>query len=71
MTKTICDICGKEMPTTKLGDRPYANQKFCISSCGKAWDVCGECRESFYRWTTIRRQGCDVKECSYKTESEK
>lgn len=34
MTKTICDICGKEMPTQKFADS-IEDMKFCISSHGK------------------------------------
>lgn len=69
MTKTICDICGKEMPTQK----PYANFRnfnFCISSNGRTWDICNECRVSLDRWITTRKRGCDEKECANKAESE-
>lgn len=69
MTRTTCDICGKEMPTAKFVDT-IENLNFCISSHGKVWDICVECRESLNRWMTIRRHGCDKKECFYKTESE-
>lgn len=53
MTKTVCDICGKEMPTQKYADR-IENYEFCISSYGETWDMCTECRESFNKWITIR-----------------
>ena len=53
MTKTVCDICGKEMPTIKFVDT-IENYEFCISSYGEIWDICTECRESFNRWITIR-----------------
>lgn len=56
MTKTVCDICGKEMATTKFVD-PIENMNFCISSHGKIWDICTECREDLNRWMTIRRSG--------------
>lgn len=69
MTKTICDVCGKEMPTTKSVDI-IGNLNFCISSYGRMWDVCDGCRVSLNRWMTIRKQGCDEKECSYKAGSE-
>lgn len=60
MTKTICDICGKEMPTDM---RPgiIAEYKFCISSYGKAWDVCDDCRKELNEW---------IKRHKYKEESE-
>ena len=53
MTKTVCDICGKEMPTIKFVDT-IENYEFCISSYGEIWDICTECRESLNRWITIR-----------------
>lgn len=54
MTKTVCDICGKDMPTTMSKD-PIYDLKFCISSYGKIWDICNECREDFNRWMVIRK----------------
>lgn len=55
MTKTVCDICGKEMPTAKFVD-DIRNLNFCISSHGRIWDICTECRVSLNRWMTIRRE---------------
>lgn len=55
MTKTVCDICGKEMPTKKYVDR-IDNYNFCISSYGKIWDICTECRESLEKWILHARQ---------------
>ena len=52
MTKTVCDICGKEMPTIKADT--IENHEFCISSYGEIWNICTECRESLNRWITIR-----------------
>ena len=69
MTKTICDICGKEMPS-EICSMSIKDYKFCISSYGKAWDICDECRERLNRWMTIRKRGCDEKECVYNAESE-
>lgn len=43
MTKTVCDICGKEMPL-EIYVKPIKDYKFCISSYGTAWDICSECR---------------------------
>ena len=40
MTKTICDICGKEIPITTTSKDPIYDLKFCISSYGKMWDIC-------------------------------
>lgn len=61
MTKTVCDICGTEMPTTKFVDS-IENMNFCISSHGKIWDICTECRLSLNRWMTIRRAESEDKE---------
>lgn len=55
MTKTVCDICGKEMPTKKYTDT-IKNLNFCISSYGEIWDICTECREELNRWMTMRRK---------------
>ena len=55
MTKTICDICGKEMPTAKFVDN-IEDMNFCMSSHGRIWDICTECRESLNTWMTARRQ---------------
>ena len=49
MTKTVCDICGKEIPIAKFVDTTE-NLNFCISSPGKIWDICDECRVSLNKW---------------------
>ena len=54
MTKTIRDICGKDMSSTMSKD-PIYDLNFCISSYGKIWDICPECREDFNRWMAIRK----------------
>jgi len=54
MTKTVCDICGKEMATAKYTDT-IEDMNFCISSHGRIWDICTECRISLNQWLTIRR----------------
>ena len=43
MTKTFCDICGKEMPTPMTYSIRELN--FCISSYGTIWDICDDCRD--------------------------
>lgn len=53
MTKTVCDICGKEMPSIIKADT-IENHEFCISSYGEIWNMCTECRESFNKWITVR-----------------
>lgn len=58
MTKTVCDICGKDMPTSKF-EKNNEDMNFCISSYGKAWDICNECREDLDRWMTKRKAESD------------
>ena len=53
MTKTICDIFGKEMSNLMLKNSTISDLKFCISSYGKMWDICPECREDFNRCMVI------------------
>ena len=58
MTKIICDICGKEMPTAIFVDNTE-DLNFCISSHGKIWDICTECRVILTRkvmWMTAHRE---------------
>ena len=54
MTKTICDICGKEM-YLGIDSRATKDYKFCISSYGKAWDICTECRDELNEWMKTRK----------------
>jgi len=71
MTKIVCDICGKEIPTIKFIDfnKEIKNINFCISSLGKMWDICDECQTDFNRWVTIRRKK-DKKECPHEAEND-
>lgn len=54
MIKMICDICGKEMPSG-IYSRSIKDYKFCISSYGKVWDVCNECRDELNEWMKKRK----------------
>lgn len=54
MTKTICDICGKDMPLD-IENRPIKDYKFCITNYGKAWDICNECRDELDKWIKRRK----------------
>jgi hypothetical protein len=54
MTKTVCDICGKEMPSDAIAIKDY---RFCISSNGTLWDICNECREELNNWINQRKSG--------------
>ncbi|MEE3484537.1 MAG: hypothetical protein VZQ98_09490 [Bacteroidales bacterium] len=54
MIKTICDICGKSMPS-EMFSRSTKDYNFCISSNGKVWDVCDECRKELNEWMKKRK----------------
>lgn len=54
MIKTICDICGKSMPS-KILSRSTKDYNFCISSNGKVLDVCDECRKELNEWMKKRK----------------
>lgn len=54
MTKTVCDICGKEMPT-EIFVKPIKDYNFCISSHGRVWDICNKCREGLNNWINERK----------------
>lgn len=58
MTKTICDICGKEMPADSTSS--ITDCKFCISSYGKIWDVCNDCRGKLNEWMEQRKAESEV-----------
>lgn len=61
MTKTICDICGKEMPS-EIFARSTKDYNFCISSNGKVWDVCDECRNELNEWMKKRKAESEPQE---------
>ena len=54
MTKTVCDICGKEMPLERV--IPFKDFKFCISTNGRVWDICNKCRERLNEWINDRKE---------------
>ena len=49
MTKTICDICGREM-ATNFPRLKEGEMQFSISSYGRYWDICDDCRTSLNVW---------------------
>lgn len=61
MTKTICDICGKQMPL-EIYVRPIKDYQFCIASYGKAWDICSECSDELDKWIKKRKAESKDKE---------
>lgn len=54
-----CDICGKEMPLG-IFSRSTKDYNFCISSYGKIWDVCTECRDELNEWMKKRKAESEV-----------
>ena len=57
MTKTICDICGVEMKPALCLDKKKPDEiQFSISSYGKYWDICQDCRDSLNAWIRSRKQ---------------
>lgn len=54
MTKTICDICGNDMPL-KIYSKSTKDCNFFISSYGKVWDICIECRNELDEWMKKRK----------------
>ncbi len=53
MIKTICDICGNDMPLEMI--RSIKDYNFCISSHGRVWDICSECRNELDKWIKQRK----------------
>ena len=54
MTRIVCDICGKDMmPSIVPAD--IRNMDFKISSFGKIWDICPQCKEDFKKWMKARK----------------
>ena len=51
MRKTVCDICGKDMPDDILGLRGSIDSfNFAMSRNGKYMDVCQNCRDELWKW---------------------
>jgi len=59
-SKSICDICGKDMPSTISVESAHRKYDFTITSCGKApekiWDICDACRRDFKKWVKTRKE---------------
>lgn len=54
MIKTVCDICGKEMPSSPLA-KSFKDFNFAISTCGRIWDICPKCRDELNEWIKAKR----------------
>lgn len=57
MTKTCCDICGKEMPTSIPCSVIELN--FCIASFGTPWDICDDCRNELNEFINKHKEKKD------------
>lgn len=56
MKKIICDICGKELSLTYgIRETALKDIHFAISSHGRLWDICQECRDSLNDWMMERK----------------
>ena len=55
MIKTFCDICGKEVFGLVFA-KDLRNYQFSISSNGRLWDICNECREDLAVWIKDRKE---------------
>ena len=58
MTKICCDICGKEMSSSMI--RPTIELKFCISSFGRVWDICNDCRNDLNEFIKKHKEEKDA-----------
>lgn len=60
MTKTICDICGKDMYYDSLGLRKTIDTfNFAMSRNGKYMDICQDCRDELLKWMESRKENTD------------
>ncbi len=58
MKKTICDICGKDMPDDIFGLKESIDSlNFAMSRNGKYMDICQDCRAELWKWIKGRREG--------------
>lgn len=62
-SESICDICGKNMPSAISIASANKKYDFTISSSGKIWDMCDACRCSFRKWAITRTEEEENKEC--------
>lgn len=54
-SETICDICGKDMPSTISVESATRKYDFTITSSGIIWDICDACRRDFKKWIKTRK----------------
>ena len=57
MTKTICDICGREVQPDKR--KRLSESRDCLYNIihlGTPIDLCVECRKSLYEWICKRKE---------------
>lgn len=56
MIKTVCDICGSDMKPCPSFFKDKIDTAFRISSNGRIWDICSECREDLAVWIADRKE---------------
>ena len=58
MQKIVCDICGKEIGTGKL--KGIIEHQLTISTFGRIWNICQNCRGDLLIWIRSRRESKDA-----------
>ena len=56
MIKVFCDICNRDMNENMRSTMSKEERAFSMSSYGREWDICDECRQDLNRWITERRE---------------
>lgn len=56
MTKTICDFCGREIPSIIIvsSSRDLKDSQFAVFSNGRSLDICQKCRDDLFLWINSR-----------------
>lgn len=57
MQKIVCDICGKEIGIDNL--KGIKEHQFVISTFGRIWNICQNCRGDLLIWIRSRRESED------------
>jgi hypothetical protein len=55
MTKTVCDICGKDMGSCPTFIKEEVTKEFRITSNGSIWDICPKCKDNLDLWIKQQR----------------
>ena len=60
MQKIVCDVCGKEIGKNNYLIKGIKAHEFAISSFGRTWDICQNCRGDLLIWIRSRRESKDA-----------